>query len=65
MCWVFTAAQGLSVVQVRGVTFPCSPWASRGGGFSCAEHRLPSSGSVVVAPGFVAPRSVGSSWTWH
>ena len=24
-----------------------------------AEHRLPSSGSVVVALGFVAPRSVG------
>lgn len=58
-----TAARGLSLVQVRGFLLVA------GLGFPLrwllvAEHRLQSSGSAAVAPA-LAPRSAGSSCTWH
>ena len=35
LCWVFLAARGLSLVEVRGATFCCGAQASHCGGFSC------------------------------
>ena len=64
LCWVFTAARGLSLVAARGATLRCGAQASHCGGFSCCgawalgaqasvvvAHRLQRGGSVVVAHG--------------
>ena len=52
LCWVFTAARGLSLVAASGATLCCGAQASYCGGFYCCEARaLGTWASVVVACG--------------
>ena len=73
---VLCCCAGFLQLWPAGATLRCGAQASRRGGFSCCGAwalvtwasvvvacRLQSAGSAVVAPGFIAPRHVGSSRT--